>query len=45
VAVKTLVALAAEVGYGLNIDALRAGTMLDGAILFAELAEAVSARG
>jgi hypothetical protein len=44
VAVEMLVELAAEVEYGLNVEALRAGTMLDGAILFAELAVAVSAR-
>jgi len=44
VAVEMLVELAAKVKYGLNVEALRAGTMLDGAILFAELAEAVGAR-
>jgi hypothetical protein len=39
VAVDRLVDLAAELGRALNVDALRSGTMLDGAILFAELAE------
>ena len=40
-AVRHLTQLAERLGYELNADALRAGSLLDGAILFAELVELV----
>jgi len=44
VAVDRLAHLAAELGQALNVQGLRSGTMLDGAILFAELAERLDAQ-
>ncbi len=43
-AVHELTELAARVGVEINTDALRTGTLLDGAILFAELVEKVDRR-
>jgi hypothetical protein len=43
-AVRELTKLAGRVGVDLNTDALRSGTLLDGAILFAELVEKLDRR-
>jgi hypothetical protein len=43
-AVHELTVLARRVGVDINTDALRTGTLLDGAILFAELVEKLDRR-